>query len=148
MTKRKKKTGESLTDPPLTKRNNLKGEKEEDNLKKQRTEPNLAKGGSPVQSQTQRKASTDQALAVATKEYMKANNIPQAGHHSSGGGLMVPTGYAQSPITNLRQNPLFRSPSLDPRVCAMAKVRLYLADGVGEHQGNEVVLVVGFELKN
>ena len=98
MTKRKKNTGENLKDPPLTERNNLKGQKQEDNLKKQRTEPNLAKGGSPVQSQTQRKASTDQALAVATKEYMKANNIPQAGHHSSGGGLMVPTGYAQSPI--------------------------------------------------
>ena len=75
-----------------------------------RTEPNLAKGGSPVQSQTQRKASTDQALAVATKEYMKANNIPQAGHQASGGGLMVPTGYAQKSNHYLTQrNPfLFR----------------------------------------
>ena len=97
MTKRKKKTGESLTDPPLTKRNNLKGQREEDNLKKQRREPNLAKGGSPVQSQTQRKASTEQALAAATKEYMRANKISEAGPQSSGGGLMVPTGYAQSP---------------------------------------------------
>ena len=97
MTKRKKKTVESLTDPPLTKRNNLKGQKEEDNLKKQRREPNLAKGGSSVQSQTQRKASTEQALAAATKEYMRANKISEAGPQSSGGGLMVPTGYAQSP---------------------------------------------------
>ena len=99
MTKRKKNTGENLTDPPLTERNNLKGQKQEENLKKQRTEPNLAKGGSPVQqSQTQRKASTEQALAAATKEYMRANKISEAGPQSSGGGLMVPTGYAQSPI--------------------------------------------------